>query len=440
MPLPIVAIVGLPNVGKSTLFNRILKRHQAVVDPTPGVTRDRQYAETEWEGFPFTLVDTGGYLPDDHVDQLMDAVREQTLIAARQADLVLLLADAQVTVSDADKLLAGIIIRETKNSFLVANKVDDPTTQASAYELMSLGMGEPFLISAKNGFQVGELLDAIVERLRVMKPVAPSRSDPDELALAVIGAPNSGKSSLVNKLCGSGRMVVSDIPGTTRDAVDTVITYHGKPVRLIDTAGLRRKRANDQGIDFYSSIRSIRALDRCDVAIVMLDGSQGLTQGDIRLVSQAAEKGVGVILAVNKWDLVEKDQKTADNWIKDWNDRVPSLGWVPVRFISALTGQRAIKLIEDGFAIKGERDKRITTAEINETIIPQLIRTPPPAVKGRFVKIKYGAQVSAVPPVFSFFASHADTVAPQYKRFVEKLLRESYGFDGVPLTIEFRFK
>ncbi len=439
MPLPIVAIVGRPNVGKSTLFNRIIRRKQAIVESTPGVTRDRHYAEANWSGVSFTLVDTGGYLPVGEGDELMDSVREQTLIAANEADLIIMMTDAVAGLTDADQELTRIVQKRGCEIMFVANKIDDASRLGMVWEV-SLGIGDPYPISALNGYQVGDLLEGMVDRLKELKPVAGSRSDPHELALAVIGAPNSGKSSLVNKLSGEERMIVSDIPGTTRDSVDTVIKYHNRSIRLIDTAGLKRKRYGQRGLEFYSTLRSIRALERCDVAVVLIDGTLGMTQGNIRLINQAVDQGVGVIIGINKWDIVEKDPKTADEWIEKWRWKAPSLKWIPIYFISALTGQRAIRVVEEAFRVKDELNRRISTTEFNDTVVKILSRTPPPAIKGKNVRVKYAAQVTSKPPTFAFFARYADLVPEHYKRFAERIIREQYTFQGVPVRVVFRKK
>lgn len=440
MSLPIVAIVGRPNVGKSTLFNRMIRRKDAVVDPMPGVTRDRHYAEAVWAGVRFMLVDTGGYLPAGKGDELARSVSEQTLIAAEESDLVLLIGDVQTGSTEIDVELSHVILKRNVQAIFVANKVDDPMQVGLAWDLQSIGMGSPFAVSAKTGLNVGDLLDEVVKRLRELKPILPETPPAEELSLAIIGAPNSGKSSLVNRLSGVERMVVSEIPGTTRDAVDTVIQYHGKRIRLIDTAGLRRKRFGQQGLEFYCTLRALRALEQCEVAVVMVDGIEGLTQGDIRLITQAEAKGVGVILAVNKWDAVEKDYKSADRWLVEWKRKAPSLDWVPVLFISALTGRRSIKVIEEALRVNTERGRRISTAELNQDIGSLLMKTPPPAIKGRFIRIKYGLQVQAAPPKFAFFTRHAGLVKEPYRRFIEKIIRSKYGFKGVPLSVVFREK
>ncbi len=439
MPLPIVAIVGLPNVGKSTLFNRIIHKKQAIVEATPGVTRDRHYAEAVWEGVHFNLVDTGGYLPPGEGDEFMDAVREQTMIAADEADLIIMMTDAMAGLSDGDQMLVKMILQRKRPILLAANKIDDPTRVGLAWDL-SLGLNNPYPISALNGFQVADLLDGVATELKKLKPVAPSRPDPTELALAIIGAPNAGKSSLVNKLCGEERMIVSDIPGTTRDSVDTIIKYHGKSVRLIDTAGLKRKHFGQSGLEFYSMLRSIKALQRCDVAVVLVDGTIGMSQGNIKLINQAAKEGVGVIIGINKWDLIEKDHKTADEWLEKWWWKAPSLKWAPVFFISALTGQRSIRVVEEAFIIKEERVRHIPTTELNDTIISLLSRTPPPQIKGKNLRIKYMAQVETAPPKFALFSRYADLIPDSYLKFTERLIRENFGFKGVPIRIAFRKK
>lgn len=440
MPLPVVAIVGRPNVGKSTLFNRIIRRRAAVTDPTPGVTRDRHYAEAEWEGVQFTLVDTGGYLPSGEADELTSAVSEQTLIAADQADVILFMIDARSGLVEVDTEIARLIQRKGVPVLLIANKIDDPTLSALAYESVSLGMGDPYPLAAESGYQVGEMLDALVEVLKTLKPAMPGQPDREELALAIIGAPNSGKSSLVNMLAGDERMVVSDIPGTTRDSVDITIRYHGRSIRLIDTAGLRRKRYKQKGLEFYTTLRSLNAMKRSEVAVMLIDAELGITQGDVRLVNQIINGGLGIIIAMNKWDAVEKDPKSADRWKDEWLRRAPGLGWIPILFISALTGQRAIKVIEKSLDVKHARDRRITTSELNERIIPELIRKPPPAVKGKYIKIKYGSQVTAAPPHFVIFASHAELITLPYHRYTERIIRDRYDYTGVPIRVSYRNK
>lgn len=452
LPLPTVAIVGRPNTGKSTLFNRILKRQLAVVDAAEGVTRDRHYAETEWDGVPFILIDTGGYTPPSESAELAAAVREQTLIAASEADILLFVADAQAGSDANEHELARIVQRRAAPVLFIANKIDDITRIGLAWEMPSYGLGDVHPLSARTGFQVAEMLDALTTRIRKMKPVLPEASAPEALSLAIIGAPNSGKSTLVNRLAGEDRMVVSDLPGTTRDAIDTIIQYHGERIRLVDTAGLRKRRLGQQGIEFYSTLRALNALQRCDVAVILIDASQGLTQGDIRLAQQAADAGTGVIVAVNKWDLAalsnavpdptlkSDPDRLADLWAKEWTSRASKLTWVPLLFTSGLTGRKAVNIIASALKVKAERSRRIPTPELNATITPLLQRSPPPAVKGRMVRLKYAAQVGTNPPSFAFFSSHANTVGDAYIRFAERLLRESYGFIGVPLRISFRNK
>lgn len=439
MPLPVVAIVGRPNVGKSTLFNRIVRSKQAIVEASPGVTRDRHYAEANWSGVNFNLVDTGGYLPPGEGDELMDAVREQTLIAANEADLVIMVTDAVVGLTEADQELTKIVQKRGCEILHVANKIDDASKLGMAWEV-TLGIGEPYPISALNGYQVGDLLEGITDCLKELKLDEGKRTDSQELALAIIGAPNSGKSSLVNKLSGEERMIVSDIPGTTRDSVDTVVKYHGRSIRIIDTAGLKRKRYGQQGLEFYSTLRSIRALGRCDVAVVLVDGTIGMSQGNIKLINQAVDQGVGVIIAINKWDIVEKDPKTADEWIEKWRWKAPSLKWIPIYFISALTGQRAIRVVEEAFRVNEEQNRRISTTEINDTVVRTLSRTPPPAIKGKNIRVKYAAQVTSKPPTFAFFASFPELVPDNYKRFAERVIREHFTFRGVPVRVVFRAK
>ncbi|MBC8465476.1 ribosome biogenesis GTPase Der [bacterium] len=440
MPLPIVVIIGRPNVGKSTLFNRAIKRRSAVIDPTPGVTRDRNYAEALWNGERYTLVDTGGYLPSSYSDVITEAVREQTLIAADQADLILFVFDAVSGITDIDKEIALIISKKDCPVMFVANKIDDTSQSGLAYESTLPGMNDMCPASAKTGFQFAEMLDELVNKLKEQNLLRNPKRNREELALAIIGAPNSGKSSLVNRLSGDIRMVVSDIPGTTRDSIDTIINYHGKSFRVIDTAGLVRKRWGLKGIEFYTTLRSIRALDRADVTLIMIDAMKGITQGDQRLVNQAADKGNGIIIAVNKWDVFEKDAKSADDWLKEWKRRMPTFSWVPIIFISALTGQRAIKVIEYAINVNKERNRRIPTSELNEQVGKILLRKPPPAIKGKNIKVKYLSQVSISPPHFKLFASNYSYVNKPYYRFVERVIRENYGFTGTPIKLTFGAK
>lgn len=440
MPLPVVTIVGRPNVGKSTIFNRVIRRRLAVIDPTPGVTRDRNYAKTEYDGIMFTLVDTGGYLLPSEGNELDAAVREQTLIAAAEADLVMFVIDALSGLTDTDHKLAKIILSNGVPVVFIANKVDDTTQVGLAYEAASLGLGDPVPCSALTGYQFAEMLDIFVAKMRELDRGQTDNTDKNELSLAIIGAPNVGKSSLVNRLSGDNRMVVSEIAGTTRDSIDTVIRYHGKSIRLIDTAGLRRKRFGLSGLEFYTTLRAIRALERCDVAVILIDAELGLTQGDVKLINLASQNGVGIIVAVNKWDIVEKDPKSADRWLDDWRRRMQTFLWVPIVFISAVTGQRAIKVVEYALDINIERNKKIPTPELNETIGTIVNNNPPPAIKGKFVRVKYVTQVMSGPPKFVFFASHAKLIGKAYHRYAERLIRERYTFRGTPIRLAFKEK
>lgn len=440
MALPVVVIVGRPNVGKSTMFNRIIRSNVAVVDPTPGITRDRNYAEAEWNGLSFTLVDTGGWLPIGGGDELADAVTEQTLIAAREADFIIFTVDGLSGLTEHDRQLAKIIHKQNTPVLFVINKVDDVSQIGLAYESAALGLGEPSPCSARTGYMFAEMLDDLARQLKELNLERSAKNNVDELSIAIIGAPNAGKSSLVNRLSGDERMVVSDIPGTTRDAIDTIIKYHGKSIRLIDTAGLKRKRFGQRGLEFYMSLRALRSLDRCDVAVIMIDATLGLTQGDMKLINEAEDRGVGIVLAVNKWDAVEKDAKTADEWLENWRFRMPNYGWVPVMFISALTGQRSIKIIANAMEVAEQRRMRVKTSDFNDKVVAILQRKPPSAVKGKLVRIKYGNQVAVNPPYFVFSASHAGLISRQYKRFVERIIRENYGFRGTPVRLGFKGK
>ncbi|MEW5702773.1 MAG: ribosome biogenesis GTPase Der [Candidatus Zixiibacteriota bacterium] len=435
MSLPIVCIIGRPNVGKSTLFNRILRRRQAVVDPTPGVTRDRHYAVAEWAGRSFALVDTGGLILQSD-EEMTRAIADQARLAIEEADLVLLILDGTVTVHPDDAAIARLVLRSGKPSVMAINKIDDERRDADVYEFARLGPIEPIGISAMNGRAIGDLLDLVITALPPMPE--PMEAPDAPIHLAIVGRPNVGKSSLVNRLLGASRMIVSPVPGTTRDAVDTALESDGRQFVLIDTGGLRKAaRVTDQ-IEFYTALRSIRAIQRADVVCVLLDASQELSVQDLRIATMAADSGCGVFFGVNKWDLIEKDTDTAGAYAKDLQARAQTFGWVPVLFLSALTGQRAARTLEFAATIAAERLRHIPTPELNQTVLADITAKPPPAVKGRFIKIHYVTQAPEPPPTFVIFGNHPELIGAPYERYVINRLRERYGFAGVPIRLRWR--
>jgi GTPase len=431
----LVALVGRPNVGKSTLFNRIVGHRHAIVDDMPGVTRDRLYADAEWTGRRMTLVDTGGYVPASE-DVMETAIREQARIAIDEADVVLFVVDAEAGLAPGDPEIAEILRRGGKKVLLVVNKVDGPKREAVVGEFFRLGLGEPFPVSALGGRRIGDLLDEVVKGV----VATDSEVDDERLKVAIIGKPNVGKSSLVNALLKEPRHIVTDIPGTTRDAIDAVLRYHGEEILLIDTAGLRRKSKIRESVELFSTVRTLRSIERCDVAIVLVDVRQGLEHQDLRVVEAVIERRRSLILAVNKWDLVEKDDRTARTYEKALKERLRQYDFVPVMFISALTRQRVYKVIELAREVDAEQRKRISTSRLNTLIAGEIKRHPPRNPSGKEIKINYITQVEIKPPIFSFFCNEPKLIDETYRRFLENRLREHFQYKGVPLTLVFKRK
>lgn len=432
--MSLVAIVGRPNVGKSTLFNRIIQERHAIVESEPGVTRDRLYAKGEWAGKRFDLVDTGGIVPNS--DELFDkAIREQAILAIEEADSIVFVVDGVDGITPMDREIGGMLRSSNKPVTLVVNKCDSHQHDLNATEFYELGLGEPFPISAMSGRSTGDFLDQVVEPLSDQEETEDTR-----LKIAIVGRPNAGKSSLTNALLGKDRMVVTPIAGTTRDAIDSVVKYYGEEVVLIDTAGLRRRSTIKESVELYSTMRTARAIDRCDVAIVMLDAEHGLEHQDKRIISQVVEARKGIIIAVNKWDLIEKDTHTADKQTEKIREELRTVDYAPVIYISAVTKQRISKVIDMAKEIQERRTRRIQTHELNERLIEMLEKTPPPAVRGRDLRINYATQVKTEPPVFAFFLNHPDLLPDSYKRYIERQLRKLYDFEGVPMSFVFRKK
>ena len=434
MNVPVVALVGRPNVGKSALFNRLVDSDAAIVSDEAGTTRDRHYARAQWNGRDFWLVDTGGITEDSRLPMDLE-IRRQVQEAIGEADLLLLVLDAKVGVHPSDARIVDILRDAQKPWIVVANKVDDPNS-TDFYELYNLGAGDPVPVSANNGKGSGDLLDVIVERIpEVASPVE------EQLHVAVIGRPNVGKSSFVNRLLGEERLVVSDVAGTTRDAIDTPMRYHGRGLVFIDTAGLRRQSRVDEGIEFYSGLRTQRAIERADICVLLVDAAEGLHNQDLKIAHLAWDEGRGLIMVVNKWDIKEeKSDKSAAHFERDAAEKAPFLKFVPWIFTSALTGQRVNKVLDIILEVEAERKKRIPTSEVNEGLHNLLARRQPPQASGREVKLNYATQVSVAPPTIAVFGNHPDLVQEHYVRFLHNGFREMWGFTGSPLRIVLRRK
>ena len=434
MSTPVVALIGRPNVGKSALFNRIIGEDEAIVSEEAGTTRDRHFARAEWNGRAFWLVDTGG-LSDDPNAPMDREIRAQVATAIEEADMMLFVVDANAGLHPSDYRVAEMIRTTGKPWMLVANKVDDPS-RVDFYEFYNLGAGDPFPVSAQNGKNSGDLLDELVNRLPESVP-----EDETALRVAVVGRPNVGKSSFVNKLLGEERLVVSEISGTTRDAIDTPMTYHGRKLIFVDTAGLRRQTKIDDGIEFYSSLRTRRAIERANICVLLIDATEGeFHNQDLTIANMAWEAGRGLIVVVNKWDLVEKDDKAVHKFEKKAHEKAPFLKHVPFLFTSALTGQRVSKILDLIQVVDEQSRVRISTSQINERLAELLARRQPSQAAGREVKLNYATQVSVAPPTIAFFGNHPDLVEEHYVRFLHNGFREAYPFTGNPLRILLRRK
>jgi GTPase len=431
---PVVAIIGRPNVGKSELFNRILGDHTAIVSEEAGTTRDRNFGRAEWAGRSFWLVDTGG-LNDDPSAPMDIEIRKQVDAAMGEADLLLFVVDAKAGIHPVDHHVADLLRTSGRPWLLVANKVDDPKDPAY-YEFFNMGIGDPFPVSAINGKGSGDLLDEIVRKL----PEG-AAEEGTAIRVAVIGKPNVGKSSFVNRLLGQERLVVSDIPGTTRDSIDTPMKYHGTDLIFIDTAGLRRQSKLEDGIEFYSSLRTRKAIERSDICILMVDATEGEIQNqDFKIAALAWESGRALIIVVNKWDIAEKDDKAAAKYEKAAREKAPFLNFVPFLFTSALTGQRVTKVLDVILKVNEERHRRVPTSQINERLAELIARRQPPQAAGRDVRLNYATQVETAPPSIAVFGNAPDLVAEHYIRFLHNGFRETYPFDGNPLRILMRRK
>lgn len=432
----IVAIVGRPNVGKSTLFNRLAGRRQAIVDPVSGVTRDRHYGRTDWNGREFSIIDTGGYA-EKSGDFFEEQIQQQVLIAIDQSDVVLFVVDVQTGITDYDEIVAEILRKSGKNVIVVVNKVDDGKSIYDTYAFHALGLGDPISIAAISGSGTGDLLDKVLELLPEKKATEQEQQIP---RLAIVGKPNVGKSSLVNALLDEERSIVTSLPGTTRDSIATHYNKFGYEFLLVDTAGLRKKSKTKEDLEFYASMRSIRAIEQSDVCIVMMDASLGIEAQDLNIFHLVWKNKKGCVVVINKWDLVEKDTNTQDAFEKVIRQRIAPFTDVPILFTSVIKKQRILHILKTASEVFESKSKRIPTSQLNEVMLPLIERTPPPATKGKYIKIKYITQLPTSSPSFAFFCNLPQYVKEPYKRFLENTLREHFDFHGVPIQIFMRKK
>ena len=438
MSRPVVAVVGRPNVGKSTLFNRIAGGLVAIVENRPGVTRDRLYRNTEWLGRKFTLIDTGGIEFKDETTSIPAQMRRQAEIAMEEANVIILVVDAQLPPTLDDEMIAQTLRRSGKPIILAANKIENfDKIDSQLYEYYSLGVGEPIPISAVHGMNTGDLLDMVISHFPKGEE---EEYDPDIIRIAVIGRPNVGKSSLVNTLLGEDRVIVSNIPGTTRDAIDTPFEREGKHYVLIDTAGMRRKGRIEELTEQYSVVRSLRAVDRADVILMLIDAPDGVTEQDKKIAGYAHEAGKGIILTINKWDLIEKDDKTMKKFDKQVREELSFMLYAPTMYVSALTGQRVSKILELVDFVAEQNSTRLSTSTFNTLLREWVHLNPPPTDKGRRLKILYATQVGVKPPSFVLFVNDTELMHFSYKRYLENQVREHFGFEGSPIRMILRQK
>lgn len=437
MSRPIVAVVGRPNVGKSTLFNRLAGERISIVQDTPGVTRDRIYADVEWLKYKFTLIDTGGMEPDAE-DVILRQILAQAQIAIDTADVIIFVTDVKQGVTEADSQVANMLRRTKKPVVLAVNKVDDMRKEnLDVYEFYGLGIGEVYPVSAGQALGLGDMLDAVCSHF---PDGAENTEEEDVIKVALIGKPNVGKSSLINRMLGEERLIVSNIPGTTRDAIDTPFEYDGQKYVLIDTAGMRRKSKIKEDIEKYSIIRAVAAVERCDVAVLVIDAQEGITDQDTKIAGIAHERGKAAIIAVNKWDAIEKDDKTMNKFLKDIANELAYMAYAPRVFISALTGQRVIKMLDTAKEVYANNSLRVSTGVLNDVLVEAMAMQQPPAEKGRQLKIYYMTQVGIKPPTFVIFVNDRELMHFSYRRYIENQLRQNFGFKGTPIHFIVRQK
>lgn len=436
MPKPIVAIVGRPNVGKSTLFNRIVGERLAIVEEIAGVTRDRLYQDADWAGRSFTLVDTGG-LDFSEQDEMIGNIRKQAEIAIMESDVIVFVVDSRAGLTTGDSEIAGILRKADKPIVLVANKVEQFDTQRDYLDFYSLGLGEPIPVSAAQGMNTGDMMDAVVQNF---PETGEDPEEGDRIRIAVIGRPNVGKSSLVNKLLGEERVIVSQVPGTTRDAIDSFFEREGRQYVLIDTAGIRRKSRIDFATEKYSVMRALRAVDRCDVVLFLIDAQDGVTEQDKRIAGYAHDQGRASVIVVNKWDLVKKDNHSTDQYTKKIREELGFMRYAPVIFVSALTGQRVVRILQIVDSVAEKHSLRVSTPGLNSLIRESVLQNPPPTYKTRRLKIYYVTQNGVKPPKFTFFVNDTELAHFSYLRYLENQIRSAYSFEGTPVRFLLRKK
>ena len=434
----IVAIVGRPNVGKSTLFNRLVGMRKAIVDDTAGTTRDRHYGKCEWNGREFSVIDTGGYATDGE-DVFEEEIRKQVLLAVEEADAVVFMTDVTTGITDLDETVADLLRRSSKPVLLAVNKVDNNERIYGSHEFYGLGLGDPYCLCSVSGSGTGDLLDALVALL----PEEDGREASETLALpkiAVVGRPNVGKSSLTNALLGTERNIVTPVAGTTRDSILSRYNKFGFDFYLIDTAGLRKKNKVTEDLEFYSVLRSVRSIEESDVCVLMLDASQGIEAQDMNIFHLIVKNRKGCVVVVNKWDLIEKESNTMKNYTEELKRKLAPFNDVPTVFTSVINKQRIHEVLETVMRVYENRRRRIPTSELNEFMLPIIENTPPPSVKGKYIRIKYGMQLPTPTPQFAFFVNLPQYVKDSYRRFLENKIRGEWDFEGVPMQIYFRQK
>ncbi|MBO5044991.1 MAG: ribosome biogenesis GTPase Der [Alistipes sp.] len=434
--MSLVAIVGRPNVGKSTLFNRLVGHRQAIVDETAGTTRDRHYGKTDWNGKEFSIIDTGGYAVNTD-DIFEDEIRQQVMLAIDEADLILFMVEVKTGITDLDMMMADVLRRSKKKVIVVCNKVDNYDLIYQSHEFYSLGLGDPYCISSMSGSGTGDLMDEILKQL----PEDTKAEEFDDLPrITIVGRPNVGKSSLTNALLGEERNIVTNIAGTTRDSIHTRYNKYGMDFYLVDTAGMRKKGKEMEDLEFYSVMRSIRAIENSDVCILMLDAQQGLESQDLNIHNLIVRNRKGCVIVVNKWDLIEKENNTMKEWKEFLEKKLAPFNDIPIIFTSVLNKQRILEVLQQAIRVYNSRKRRVPTSELNEYILPIIEDYPPASTKGKYIRIKYATQLPTPTPQFAFFVNLPQYIKESYRRYLENKLREQWDFSGVPIQIYFRQK